>query len=175
MSRISTTDQILIDRLLLNDTDAFEELYRQYWHSLYIYSLKKLQSPTDAKKIVRTIFIELWQQRQTLPESFSLSQHLYSEVRKMVVKSLSEKLVETKDHELIEKRFTKEFSVSSLLAARMPVSGKYTIINTPNELIRQQTGQSGIAAHTTLSTVKWLLQSFTNKLSILNLLSYPKN
>lgn len=175
MSRILTTDQTLIDRLSLNDTDAFEELYRHYWHSLYLYSFRKLQSPTDAKKIVRTIFIELWEQRHSLPVSFSLPQHLYAEVRKMVVKSLSEKLAQPSEQEHMEKRFTNEFSVQSLLAARKPISGKYAVINTPSELIRQQTGQNGIAAQTTLSTVKWLLQSFTNKLSLINLLSYPKN
>src|SRR5690606_26512288 len=103
------------------------------------------------------------------------SQHLYAEVRKLVVKSLSEKLEQPGAHEIIEKRFGQEFSVESLLAARKPISGKYTVINTRSELIRQQSGQNGMAAQTTLSTVKWLLQSFTNKLSIINLLSYPKN
>ncbi len=175
MSRILTPDQSLVDRLVLDDTEAFEELYRHYWHSLYRYSVRKLQSPADAKKIVRTIFIELWEQRHSLPVSFSLSQHLYAEVRKLVVKSLSEKLEQPGAHEIIEKRFGQEFSVESLLAARKPISGKYTVINTRSELIRQQTGQNGMAAQTTLSTVKWLLQSFTNKLSIINLLSYPKN
>ena len=175
MSRILTTDQSLIDRLSLNDTDAFEELYRQYWHSLYLYCLKKLQSPTDAKKIVRTIFINLWEQRHSLPVSFSLPQHLYAEVRQLVVKSLSENLATSEDQECVEKRFSHEFSVQSLLAARRPISGRYTVINKPSELIRQQTGQTGVAAQTTLATMKWMLQSFTNKISITSILSYTKN
>ncbi len=175
MSRILTTDQTLIDRLSLNDTDAFEELYRQYWHSLYLYCLKKLQSPADAKKIVRTIFIDIWERRHSLPVSFSLPQHLYAEVRQMVVKSLSEKLATSEDQECVEKRFSHEFSVQSLLAARKPISGRYTVINKPSELIRQQTGQTGVAGQTTLATMKWMLQSFTNKISITNILSYTKN
>ena len=175
MSRILTTDQALIDRLSLNDTDAFEELYRQFWHSLYLYSYRKLQSSTDAKKIVSTIFVQLWEKRHSLPVTFSLSEYLYSEVRKMVVKSLSEKLAENSDQECLEKRFSNEFSVQSLLAARKPISRQYTVINKTSELMRQEAGQTGIEAQTTLSTVKWLLQSFTNKLSLINLLSYPKN
>ena len=93
----------------------------------------------------------------------------------MVVKSLSEKLAENSDQECLEKRFSNEFSVQSLLAARKPISRQYTVINKTSELMRQEAGQTGIEAQTTLSTVKWLLQSFTNKLSLINLLSYPKN
>ena len=45
MSRILIEDQTLIDRLVINDTDAFEELYLRYWSGLYLYCVKKLQSP----------------------------------------------------------------------------------------------------------------------------------
>ena len=93
----------------------------------------------------------------------------------MVVKSLSEKLATSEDQECVEKRFSHEFSVQSLLAARRPISGRYTVINKPSELIRQQTGQTGVAAQTTLATMKWMLQSFTNKISITSILSYTKN
>src|SRR5688572_22502714 len=106
MSRISTNDQVLIDRLVLDDTDAFEELYRHYWHGLYLYCLKKLQSQKEAKKIVRTIFINIWEQRHALPVSFSLSSHLYAEVRKMVIQSLSQNLAATGDRAYIENRFS---------------------------------------------------------------------
>src|SRR5262245_17386224 len=116
MSRIATTDQHLVDRLGLNDTSAFEELYHHYWHGLFIYCLKKLQSPEEAKKIVRVIFVDLWERRQALPVSFSLSEHLYGEVRKLVVKSLSQKLTEATDQVNIEKRMTNELSLQSLQA-----------------------------------------------------------
>ncbi|MGZ8540469.1 MAG: RNA polymerase sigma factor [Chitinophagaceae bacterium] len=175
MSRILTNDLTLIDRLSLNDTDAFEELYRHYWHGLYLYSLKKLQAPEDAKKVVRTIFIALWEKRHSLPFSFSISKFLYEEVRKEVIISLSQKLTSKTDMLWIENRLTSEFSVQSLQAARQPVTKKYTVINKPSELVRQQTGQTGTEHATTFSTVKWMFQSLTDKLSLTNLLSYPKN
>jgi DNA-directed RNA polymerase specialized sigma24 family protein len=175
MSRILTNDQTLIDRIGLNDTDAFEELYRHYWQGLYLYCLKKLQSREDAKKIVRTIFIELWEKRQTFPLSFSLPQYLYAEVRKTVVKCLSEKLTSSDDLAHIESRLMTEFTVQSLQAARRPVTRKYTVINKPSELIRQQSGQMGTEQYNTFATVKWMCQTLTDKLSLTNLLSYPKN
>src|SRR5690242_14566883 len=104
MSRNFTSDQELIDRLTTNDTEAFEELYRRYWYSLYTYSLKKLQSSDAARQIVKNIFIELWEKRQSWPASFSVSSHLYTEVRKSVVKCLNEKLINDSYNEMIEQQ-----------------------------------------------------------------------
>jgi DNA-directed RNA polymerase specialized sigma24 family protein len=174
MSRIFTEDQILIDRLGINDTDAFEELYRRYWYGLYRYCLKKLHSRDDARIIVRDIFIAIWEKRETLPVSFSLSKYLYEEVRNRVIKCLNQKLADTNFNDCIEQWLDTEFSVQSLQAARNPVSNKYTVINKPSELIRQQTGQIGIE-HNTIDSIKWMFQSLTTKLSLNHLLSYTKN
>ena len=175
MNRNLTPDQMLIDRLSIDDTAAFEELYRHYWQSLYLYCLKKIQSPQDAKVIVRTIFIDIWEKRQSLPVSFCLSKYLYLEVRRSVIKCINQKLSVSNDRISVENRLIAEFSVESLQAARKPVTNKYTVINKPSELIRQQTGQSGTDHYNTLATVRWLIQSFTDKISFTNLLSYTKN
>jgi len=174
MSRIFTEDQVLIDRLGINDTDAFEELYRRYWYGLYRYCLKKLHSEPDARIIVRDIFITIWQNRETLPVSFSISKYLYEEVRNRVIKCLNEKLTDTNLNVCIEQWLSSEFTVQSLQAARKPVRNNYTVINKPSELIRQQTGQIGIE-NNTIDSIKWMFQSLTAKLSLNNLLSYTKN
>lgn len=175
MSRIITNDQTLIDRINLDDTDAFEDLYRSYWYGLYIYCFKKLQSSKDAKIIVRIIFTELWEKRSTLPVSFSLSQYLYEQVRKKVVKCLSEKLADAENLLTAEKQVLSEFSVQYLQAASLPVTRKYTVVNKPSELIRQQTGQTGTRPYNAFDTVKWIVQSLTEKFSFTHISSYPKN
>ena len=169
MSRIPSTDQHLTDRLTLNDTDAFEELYRHYWYGLYMYCLKKLQSSEDAKIIVRSLFIAIWEQRHSLPESFSISTYLYKEVRKSVVKCLSEKLTNTSDSPAYDKRFSKEFSIEALQQARQPVRREFAFINKSSELLRQQTGQIGTANYHVVAAFKWMLHSLTNKFSLNNL------
>ena len=92
MSRNFTPEQDLIDKLSVGDGPALEELSRRYSFPLYSYCMTKLDSPEDAKRIVRNIFISLWENRDRLPENFSLSVHLYTEVRKSVVQCINSKL-----------------------------------------------------------------------------------
>ncbi|RYY54164.1 MAG: hypothetical protein EOO09_15435 [Chitinophagaceae bacterium] len=121
MSRNFSSDQELIDNLSQNDTVAFEELYRRYWYSLYSYSLKKLESSDDARRIVRKIFIQLWENRHRTPVDFSISQHLYSHVRMAVVECLNERLNNAADQELIAETLLNSFTVEALEGARRPV------------------------------------------------------
>ncbi len=121
MSRNFISEQELIDRLLLDDTSAFEELHRRYCLPLYEYCSDKLNSPADAKRIVRDIFIDLWEGRHSLPVNFSLSLHLYTEVRKAVVAVVNEKLETAEEAHTIEKHIIPGFTVMRLKKAMQPV------------------------------------------------------
>lgn len=130
MSRNFTPDEILADKLLLNDTTAFEELYRRYCFSLYSYCLNKLKRPEDAQRIVRDIFIGLWAQRHSLPVNFSISLYLYTAVRKAVVLCIDQKLEEGKDLYLIEAAIIPGFKVTRLREAWKPVQSRQEKIAT---------------------------------------------
>jgi DNA-directed RNA polymerase specialized sigma24 family protein len=121
MSRNFFPEENLVDRLLLDDTEAFEELHHRYCISLYSYCLGKLNSPEDAKRIVREIFVALWENRHSLPVGFSVSLHLYTEVRKAVVKCINDKLNGDQDIPVIEEQIIPGFNVMHLKKARQPV------------------------------------------------------
>lgn len=163
MSRNFTPDQSLVDRLLLNDTEAFEELYHRYWHSLYNYCAKKVNSQKDAVDIVRNIFIELWEQRQSLPVTFSISNHLYTAVRKSVIKCLNQKLSVITETGEVENNFTPSFSMDALRPARIPVHIQYTSIK-PAEVKRQQIIEKNEHSYNPLQNIKWLFQLVNAKL-----------
>lgn len=165
MSRKFISDQELIDRLLSNDTEAFEELYRRYWYSLYMYSQKKLQSSIDARQIVKSIFIELWEKRHEWPANFSVSQHLYTSVRRSVVECLNEKLENDDYTEMVEKQITAGFSAEALQDARKPVQQKQSA-PTASELIRQHTISDEEPKNHVLNmaSMKWFLQMVAAKL-----------
>lgn len=121
MSRKFFPEETLVDRLLLDDTEAFEELYHRYCISLYMYCIGKLNSPEDARRIVREIFVSLWENRHSLPVNFSISLHLYTEVRRAVIKCINDKLNEEEDVDSIEKEIIPGFNVMHLKKARQPV------------------------------------------------------
>jgi len=121
MSRNFFPEENLVDRLLLDDTEAFEELHHRYCISLYSYCVGKLNSPEDARRIVREIFVTLWDNRHSLPVGFSVSLYLYTEVRKAVVKCINDKLNGDQDIPVIEEQIIPGFDVMHLKKARQPV------------------------------------------------------
>jgi hypothetical protein len=166
MSRNYASDQTLLDSLRLNNTEAFEELFRRYWYNLYIYSLKKLHSSDDARQIVRDIFKELWEKRHGWPVDFSLQQHLYAEVRKGVVKCLDQALAadndNTNDNTIINKEILPGFSVNSLQQAKLPVAKRQN--TKPGELSRQHTIRRKSHGYS-LANVKWLFNAVTARMN----------
>ena len=121
MSRNFIAEETLIDQLFLDDTDSFEELYHRNGILLYNYCLDKLNSPDDARRIVREIFVSLWESRQSLPVGFSISIHLYTEVRKKIIQCINEKLNDNKDINMIQEQIIPGFNVLQLKKARQPV------------------------------------------------------
>jgi len=121
MRRNFTPDQTLIDKLFLDDTLAFEELSRRYCYPLYTYCMSKLNSKEDSKRIVRNIFIALWENRSVLPVDFSISVHLYTEVRKAVIQCINVKLNKETDTHVIEEYILPGFSLMELNKARLPI------------------------------------------------------
>ncbi len=157
MGRNFTPDQELIDRLLLNDTLAFEELYRRYWYSLYSYCSKKLRSSDDARGIVRKIFIDLWENRHSTPVDFSISQYLYSNVRLAVVESLTARLESVTEDELIGEEVLSSFSVKALESARQPVAARKEETEEV-ELIHRRQQVDEVHKNYNPFNVKWLSQ-----------------
>ncbi|HEY6899806.1 MAG TPA: RNA polymerase sigma-70 factor [Puia sp.] len=55
----------------------FNELFREYEHSLYLFALKMLKSETAAKDIIQDVFLKLWLIRDQLSEIKNISSFLY--------------------------------------------------------------------------------------------------
>lgn len=170
MSRNFTSDQELTDRLYFGDPEALEELYHRYWFNLYTYSLKKLRSPEDAKHIVRDIFVDLWKKRESWPLDFSVARHFYTEVRKAVIITMSQKLTAGNDPDMADEIIL-GFSTEALQLARMPVMRKYDDTgslysnNASSEIKDQQPVQKKGRKYNTLPNIKWLFHLLTAKLN----------
>ncbi len=127
-------DSQLVEALRENDTTAFEKLFDRYWFLLFQYANSKLASEEEAKEIVRDIFIDLWENRSSITDDFSLIVHLYSRLRKMVAATLYKQICERSIEFHRKKSLLTEFSVQHLKTAYRPASLKPKIVNAYGEL-----------------------------------------
>ena len=74
-------DEKLFDMLCQDNRRAFGEIYSRYWDKLYIYTAKAIRDKEAAKDIIQEIFVSLWQRRQSLKNTQSLSGYLFTAAR----------------------------------------------------------------------------------------------
>lgn len=74
-------DQQLIEKLQSGSEAAFDHIYDLCWKPLFQYAYKRLRSEDNAKDIVQEVFIALWNKKDTLKLTSSLSSYLFSILR----------------------------------------------------------------------------------------------
>lgn len=94
MSAYSTyDDQELTTLLKGGDQFAYTEIYDRYKRLLYLFAFKRLGDREDVKDIIHEIFMSLWQNREQLNLSYSLTTYLHSAVRNKIVDVIAHKQV----------------------------------------------------------------------------------
>lgn len=156
MSRNFTADQILTERLVINDTKAFEELYRRYWYSLYFFGLRKLQSREESQHLVQNVFVDLWQQRHSLTASFHLAQSLYEEGKKDIENRLSQKTISINNSDIIETDGLIETEIESI----QQINGSTESVTQQRKMVRYVNNHT--VATENRSTQAWLSETKIN-------------
>lgn len=62
------------------DKASFEVLFRKFFPALMVFSRKYVPDEDDAREIVHTVFINLWEKRDSLDTSTSLKTYLFTSV-----------------------------------------------------------------------------------------------
>ncbi|SMD13250.1 RNA polymerase sigma-70 factor [Pedobacter nyackensis] len=75
------TDQQLMELILQDDREAFDQIYSRYWKKLFVYAGKVVRDEDEAQDIVQEVFVSLWQRRQLLININSLSSYLHGAIR----------------------------------------------------------------------------------------------
>ncbi len=72
---------------LLKDKNqlAFTEVYRRYWHILYLHAYRMLADEEGAKDIIQDLFIALWSKVATIEINSNLKSYLYMMTRNRVI------------------------------------------------------------------------------------------
>ena len=88
-------EEELLTRLLQGDIKAFDELYWKYQKAVYLNVLKLTKDISVAEDIVQEVFISLWEKRNTIDTSRSVSGWLFVSSYNRTINVLKKKLRES--------------------------------------------------------------------------------
>lgn len=79
------TDNELLEALKNGEQSALEEIYNRYHGILFAHAYRRLDDREEVRDILQELFIYLWNNRQSLIISSSLSGYLYTAVRSRIL------------------------------------------------------------------------------------------
>jgi RNA polymerase sigma-70 factor (ECF subfamily) len=95
----------IIERIRNGDMEAFETIFKAYYQSLCLFSMRYLRRTDLAEEIVQDIFVNIWDKRSGLHMETSLKSYLYRAVHNNSLKYLQhEKVVDRHAQRIIERK-----------------------------------------------------------------------
>ena len=89
------TEKELACRLIKGDIEAFNEIYRKYFHPVYCNALKITREVPVAEDVLQEVFITLWEKKATIDPERSLAGWLFIVCYHKSVNILRKKLRES--------------------------------------------------------------------------------
>lgn len=186
----SLSDSELTDLLKSGDQGAFTEIYNRFKGLLFIYACKVARDEGVAEDLVQELFIYIWDKRQMINFTSSLSSYLYSAIRYKFFDLIDKQKVRTDyvnafqlfldkgeyltDNYIAEKELSAiiEREVSNLPAKMQEVFLLSRKVNLSNKEIAEHLGISEKTVKNQLSTALKILRVKLGFFSFLFLLLY---
>ncbi len=83
---------ILAEKIRGGDAEAFKEMYMQHFHKVRYYAMQYLNNTEEAKDIAQEVFFELWNGRQNINPSLSITSYLLTIARNKCLNTLRSNL-----------------------------------------------------------------------------------
>lgn len=114
MPKTVINDSELISGLYTGDHSAFSALYEKFWRGLYIQAYKRVKDEEAAKDIIQTVFIDIWQRRETIKINSEIEHYLSGAVRYQVFGYFRSEKVKERLMENTIQRFEELTSINDL-------------------------------------------------------------
>jgi RNA polymerase sigma-70 factor (ECF subfamily) len=75
---VTVTDNELVERLKKGDLEAFDMIYDMYAGRLYAFGMRYLRSTEEAKELVQSVFMKVWENHRTIDLSLSFRSYLFT-------------------------------------------------------------------------------------------------
>lgn len=89
------------------DEKAFEYIFHHYYNQIYTFVLNTLFDKTFAEDITQSVFISLWEKRETIDTEFNIAPFLYTVARNHVYRQTERLLLKYK-YEQFQQESTQE-------------------------------------------------------------------
>lgn len=86
------SDVLLVKLLRTDDKEAFQEIYKRYWHVLFVVARRKLYSQEAAEEVVQDLFTTIWSRRVDA-QIVDLKKYLFSSVKYLIINAIKSKIV----------------------------------------------------------------------------------
>ncbi|HYK45874.1 MAG TPA: sigma-70 family RNA polymerase sigma factor [Parafilimonas sp.] len=78
----------MINAIKNGNPAAFEKVYKEHREKVYAYFLKKTNSSEDARDLLQTVFLKLWQYKSSLSAEYLLEQQIFHIARTVLIDHL---------------------------------------------------------------------------------------
>jgi RNA polymerase sigma-70 factor (family 1) len=174
------SDNQLLALLKDSEHDAFTELYNRYWKRLFAVAANQLDHPAEAEELVQDLFLDLWNRRQDLAITSTLSAYLSVSVNYKVINRMARRhreqahlnslAADTIDHSLEEWLSFEELKERlERVLSELPEKCKlvFTLSRTEGLTRREISRELGIAEKTVESHLTRALRQLRSALSSL--------
>jgi RNA polymerase sigma-70 factor (family 1) len=104
-SQLYEDEHQLLLSLAGGNEEALKSLYQKYWQRLFLSAYNVLKDKEACEDIIQEIFIQLWQRRESLKITSSLSAYLFTATRYMVFHHIKKSPANAQLFEGLDERF----------------------------------------------------------------------
>jgi RNA polymerase sigma-70 factor (ECF subfamily) len=87
------SDNYLVTKIRDDNKDAFKSLYDRYSKKLYFFSKKYLYSNEEAEELVQSVFISIWEHRQSLDATKPVKSYIYKSAVNYIYNYMKKKAI----------------------------------------------------------------------------------
>jgi RNA polymerase sigma-70 factor (ECF subfamily) len=92
----NVNDNLLVKRIRQNDKTAFKSLYDRYSRKIYYFSLKHLNNTLEVEELVQSVFINVWESRESLDPDNSIKSYIFKAAVNYIINHLRKKTIHAK-------------------------------------------------------------------------------
>jgi len=86
-------DYLLVIRISHDDRNAFRSLYDRYSRKIYFFALGYLGSKDEAEELVQSVFVNVWENRESLDPALSVKNYIYKAAVNYIYNYLKKKAI----------------------------------------------------------------------------------